>query len=117
MVKACNNLPFDDFNSFSQEKCFELFSKSEKKVETTPMDELILQILCVSLQNYFSKMTQKNLQDFSHCFILTQMVWARIVESKKDTESLGLLVNLVSVFLTKLDEFILDEKNKEEGKI
>jgi hypothetical protein len=38
------------------------------------------------------------------------MVWARFVEYRKDTESLGLLVGLVQKFVENLNAFILREK-------
>jgi len=67
------------------------------------------------LQTYFEKLGPKNLQNFCHCFILNQMIFARIVESKKDTDSLGLLVKLVENFVGNLEKYIQQQNSTKSG--
>lgn len=106
LAKAASEIAFESFYSFAQEKCFEMLGKLEKKVAATPRDELALLIVSVSTQNYLPCLSEENLQRFCHCFILSQMVWAKLVESRKDVSSLGLVVGQVRVFTESLEGFL-----------
>lgn len=105
LKRASLQIPFPSFYSFCQKKLFEMLSKLEKKVEATANDELLLQLLSVSLQSYPHALSEKSLQQFCHVFILTQMVWAKLIESQKDTGSLTLIVGLIAHFLGSLEAF------------
>ena len=115
LQKASDLLPFSDLYSFSQEKCFEMFTKLEKKIELNSIDELTLLLLSILIQNYFEKLNEENLQNSCHCFILSQMAFARMVESKGDLTSLGLLVHLVERFVSNLESFLKNQRNSEKG--
>ena len=101
-------LPFEEFYKFSQDKCFTIFGTLEAKNTSSVEDLMTTEILYLFFNNYSLNLSFEIIGKYCHCFILIQMVWARLVQLNKNAEILELIVMFVSRFLdllsSKLEE-------------